>query len=198
MKKILVVLAIAAFASTASAMITNSKHDLTFGRANATLGSCSYCHAPHLWKGTNVNVTTGAPPLWNRNVANPTGYTIWPSTYFPVQNPGTRSLTCLSCHDGATDLGAVNNGAQDNLGFIADVAKVGTNLQDDHPVGVAISGSELNTPTFIKGKGVRLAYDTANTTYYVECNACHDPHNTNLSYFLRVDQKTLCAACHLK
>ncbi len=200
MKRILAALAIAAFASSASALITNSKHDLS-RMTGAVLGSCSYCHAPHLWVGTNVGVTTSNPPLWNRNSLARSAYQAWSTPYFVVVQPGTRSLTCLSCHDGQQDLGRVNNGAYASLGTIAAVANVGTDLRDDHPVGaqyVGGTGTELVDAATVRAT-LKLSYTGGQ--YYVECNSCHDPHETSLNagrFFLRTEQKDLCSTCHLK
>ena len=196
MKKILVVLALAAFASTASAMIENSKHDLSKGYNGNTakLGSCAYCHAPHLWVGTNLG-TTDTPPLWNRNSTPAASYTIWNTKYTKANPPGNRSLTCLSCHDAQFDLGQVNNGAYGSLGVINAVANVGLDLTDDHPVGMPYDTTD---PQLVDAPvGVRLRNGQ------VECGTCHDPHDTATGpdggrFFLRVSTDKLCGACHQK
>ena len=202
MKKILVVLALAAFASTASAKIENSRHDLSKGyNGNAgKLGSCAYCHAPHLWVNSDL-VGTGdsTPPLWNRNTTGAT-YTIWNTKYTKANPPGVRSLTCLSCHDGLADLGQVNNGAYGSLGNIKAVANVGTDLTNDHPVGMPYD-TATSTELVVNPVGVRLR--TTAGVIQVECSSCHDPHNTSTGpdggrFFLRVATDKLCGACHLK
>ncbi len=194
MKKILVVLALAAFASTASATIENSAHDLS-KRSGATLGSCSYCHAPHLWVGTNLTGST--PPLWNRNSQASSAYLMWSSQYIRVDTVmGTRSLTCLSCHDGAADLGQVNNGVYTSLGRIGTAANVGTDLTNDHPVGAFYdaTNTELVQPAPANGLRIRSGK--------VECSSCHDPHDTTNGpggkMFLRTTVDLLCGSCHLK
>ena len=169
MKKILVVLALAAVASTASAMIENSPHDLS-KKTGAVLGSCAYCHAPHLWVGSNMPAGE-TPPLWNRNSTAAGTYTIWNTKYTKANPPGTRSLTCLSCHDGAFDLGLVNNGAYGSLGKIAGVANVGLDLTDDHPVGMPYDS--LDPQLVASPVGVRLRTSTAGVAQ-VECSSCHE------------------------
>ncbi len=194
MKKILVVLALAAFASTASATIEGSRHDLS-KMNGATLGSCAYCHAPHLWVATNLPAGT-TPPLWNRNSQAASAYSIWSSQYLHTDYPGTRSLTCLSCHDGSQDLGQVNNGAYGSLGNIAAVGNVGMDLTNDHPVGAVYSTTDtelVQPPT----NGIRLRSGK------VECSSCHDPHDTTNGpnggrFFLRTTTELLCGSCHLK
>ncbi len=193
MKKILVVLALAAFASTTSATIENSAHDLS-KRSGATLGSCSYCHAPHLWVNSNL---TGTPPLWNRNSQAASAYTIWSSQYLHTNYPGTRSLTCLSCHDGAADLGQVNNGAYGSLGAISAAANVGMDLTNDHPVGAVYNATDTELVQPAPLNGVRLR------SGQVECSSCHDPHDTTNGpnggrFFLRTTTDLLCGSCHLK
>jgi Doubled CXXCH motif (Paired_CXXCH_1) len=66
-----------------------------------------YCHTPH-----GANRTTAAP-LWNRTM-KVTAYQTYDllgtsSLSQPVTQPGTASLTCLSCHDGQTAVDAIIN-----------------------------------------------------------------------------------------
>jgi predicted CXXCH cytochrome family protein len=191
MKKVLVALALAAFATTASATIAGGWHDMTTtGRPGytGTKGTCQYCHAPHLWVTSNISVGSEAP-LWNRNNVTAT-YTAYSAG---TPQPGPRSLTCLSCHDGAAgnNVGAVNNGPSENLTVggltIQARANVGTNLQNDHPVGVLLPGAgAYQVPTvniLIAGK--------------VECASCHEPHS-DASFFLRASAATICSDCHTK
>ncbi|HSN15566.1 MAG TPA: cytochrome c3 family protein [Anaeromyxobacteraceae bacterium] len=188
MKKILVAFALAAVASTASATIAGSSHDLTT-KAGATLGSCQYCHAPHLW--TVSNLGTGIAPLWNKNqTAALTAYTS--ATLKGVATPGMISRACLSCHDGASDLGAVVNGIVGNIGAIAAVANIGTDLTNDHPVGRPEPAGDA---TFVQTPAAPIALFAGN----VECASCHEPHGAyGQPKFLRVAITGLCAACHTK
>ncbi len=191
MKKILVAFALAAFASTASATIAGGHHDMTRAPYNGQMGTCQYCHAPHLWNASNIPVSAAEAPLWNRNnVTAPASYT----PYIAAVVPGSRSLTCLSCHDGASgnNVGAVNNGAPETLAAIPAAVNVGTNLQNDHPVGVVLVpavGSYQLPPV---ASGIVLA-----TGNQVECSSCHEPHS-NATFFLRATGAAICAACHLK
>ncbi len=202
MKKILIALALAAFATTASATIAGGWHDMTAsgrGAYNGSLnGTCQYCHAPHLWKASNI-VSTNVP-LWNRNYFTPTTYSMY-STLQGHQGtaPGARSLTCLSCHDGQVNVGAVNNGNSESLKVIATRVLNGTNLQNDHPIGLLYSSAtpagEYVTPT--PTAPIILAANQ------VECASCHEPHKSingagGQSFFLRDAPTTLCGRCHLK
>jgi len=96
--------------------IGNTRHNLTMsylgnGKNNMTpyrndFGEiCVYCHTPH---GANRRV---AAPLWNRTVT-PRTYELYRSKNSPgqpVSQPGPNSLTCLSCHDGATAIDSIIN-----------------------------------------------------------------------------------------
>jgi len=193
MKKILVALAIAVVASSASALDGN--HNMTTQAGiSGTNGTCLYCHAAHLW--TSVAAFNGVAPLWNRNdVGALTVYTS--STVSSGIVPGPNSRTCLSCHDGVSSIGAVLNGqlATDpilaqNLGAVAGSTStvVGLDLRDDHPVGVLyVEGSYYNATTLPLPQG------------RVECSSCHEPHaTTGNTKFLRLARATLCQSCHNK
>lgn len=121
--------------------------------------------------------------------------------------------SCLSCHNpDNTELGAA---ATD-----FSVFAIGTDLRNDHPVGIKFpSGDDWNSTFVEKGKikfrdldgdsrpdknEVRL-YDTGEG-FEVECASCHDPHGVPgttskfLPTFLRVtaDGSEICLTCHIK
>lgn len=185
MKKILVAFAIAAFASTSLASIAGSAHDMRAAPYLGTKGACQYCHAPHLWVDpTPLTIA----PLWNRTVLDAGSIT---NRAGDIVTEVTRA--CISCHDGVTQLGDMNNNP--DLGLTAVVpatANVGTSLLNDHPVGVIlVAGAEYQVPpaAFIMDEGT------------VGCSTCHDVHNqTGFTSFLVVDQTTtdICAQCHTK
>ncbi len=126
---------------------------------------------------------------------------------------------CLACHSpGAGVLGA---GAPDFT-----VAAIGTDLRNDHPVGVTFPtkngpGTDFNTPSGTQG--VARFFDTNNSgrmdsgdirlyvtngKAQVECASCHDPHGVPSAgrdsdffpTFLRVSNtgSSLCMTCHAK
>lgn len=130
----------------------------------------------------------------------------------------TPSVGCLACHSAGA--GVVGAGATDFAAFA-----LGTDLRNDHPVGVRFPpsgpGVDFNPPTATRtsvrwfdsnGNGmpdtreVRL-YESGDG-YEVECASCHDPHGVpsggtgspfNPS-FLRVANtaSALCLTCHTK
>lgn len=122
---------------------------------------------------------------------------------------------CLACH--AANAGVVGKNAPD---FTA--AALGTDLSNDHPVGVKLpTGSDWNVPDGTKdniryfdadsdnrlSKGDIRFYDTGEGPE-VECASCHDPHgvpsggagSTFNATFLRVANtgSAVCLTCHNK
>lgn len=121
---------------------------------------------------------------------------------------------CLSCHSPGS-----GRNAQD---FTR--ALIGTDLRDDHPVGVPLPSSRLGEFVRPDRSGDRLAFydrnangrpDPNEVRYYdagagaaVECASCHDPHGVPdgarggrfLPKFLRVTTNggALCLTCHVK
>lgn len=219
MKKTLVAIMLAGVASSAHAAIAGGSHDLSvngaFGNTlGSALSSCQYCHAPH-----RANTAVPGTPLWNRGNAASTSFTMYTSATLTGQResrPNPNSMTCLSCHDGATDMGATyssgpgftQNGAARTMmmttanGFSA-TAIIGNDLRADHPVSVQYTPgtsyravADATTGT----NAVKLySYNGAN---YVECASCHDPHTQGASAdarhpFLRADKTVLCSRCHL-
>ncbi len=108
--------------------IVNTRHNLTMSYNSAGNNVpmnnvrnnyyeiCVYCHTPH---GAN---STANAPLWNRTVAQrdyilynqdtSSGSTIFfepTATDLNYSQPGPNSLTCLSCHDGATAIDSIIN-----------------------------------------------------------------------------------------
>ncbi len=144
----------------------------------------------------------------------------WNNTRGPdaTVHGGLKMGECLVCHSPGTFVGA---SAPDFR-----IAMIGTDLRNDHPVGVAFPqvngpGTNFNTPWGVEGTtryfdsngngtmdsgDVRL-YDTGGSAK-VECGSCHDPHgvpsagpgSTFKPTFLRVANfgSALCLTCHIK
>lgn len=129
-------------------------------------------------------------------------------------NP-VANLGCLACH--ASGAGFVGAGATDFTVFA-----IGTDLKNDHPVGVTYPtsngpGTDFNTPGGTKGTAKFFDVD-ANTNMgkgevrvydgKVECASCHDPHgvpsdgpgSTFNPTFLRKTNagSVVCLTCHSK
>ncbi len=152
-----------------------------------------------------TSVNTGFLNAW----VNPTGL----STFAHA-----NLVECMTCH--ATGVGVVGAGATDFRAFL-----LGTDLRDDHPVGVlypaAGANPDFKNPTGVyvnlrffdnNGNGrpdkneVRM-YNTGEG-FEVECASCHDPHGVPSAgagssfnaTFLRVANpgSALCLTCHTK
>ena len=102
------------------------------------------------------------------------------------------SRLCLSCHDGV-------NAAQKHAP--RGGANLGTNLGNDHPVGVSYpprgrDGMPLRRYKARPGNGLALV--KVNSTDVVGCTTCHDPHGGRHKAMLRVDLhgSKLCFQCH--
>ncbi|VAX23357.1 Cytochrome c family protein, partial [hydrothermal vent metagenome] len=123
----------------------------------------------------------------------------------------TGSSSCMLCHQGTFGFGPFT------------VFAIGTDLTNDHPVGVQLPSTttfDFNDPgTTVPGlkffdvdrdgradtNEVRF-YDTGEG-YEVECASCHDPHGVKsggsgafIPSFLRVSNagSNLCLTCHAK
>lgn len=160
-----------------AAGISTSKHNLSTsgtGSNHVTAGTaeiCVFCHTPHASNTANVNA-----PLWNKQFPATT-YQTYSSNSSTLDGEvlavGSVSQACLSCHDGTQAMdNIINNtgsGGLDNTGggvnglaytwatstrvnaagLLAGVASLGSDLRNDHPIGIRYCGGGQNqaTPT---------------------------------------------------
>jgi hypothetical protein len=104
-----------AFAGTAVAGISNTKHNLgssginTNNQTTATGEICVFCHTPH------GGDTGAAVPLWNKEIsAVPGDYTMYDQLGTStldggVTTIGSISIACLTCHDGTQAIDNIIN-----------------------------------------------------------------------------------------
>ncbi len=172
--RMLAVAAFALGASGAYAGIAATKHNLGADNAanenymtTGTTEICVFCHTPH---ASNTNVTA---PLWNKPVQAGTSYTTYTTatsaTIEGSVDMSGISLACLSCHDGtqamdtminkpgsggwsaagAAITGGVWTGARQSNGQLTNagefIANLGTDLTNDHPVGIQYCGGGIST-----------------------------------------------------
>lgn len=188
---------------------------------------CIYCHIPDNIKDKRLPPGKQQIEGWNRYMPMNEIETYKSETIKgKVGTLGAESLLCLSCHDGSMAVDMVVNKPQDwtsqmdaplhmrldkggglerctqcHDGVTAhkmDQVIIGSNLMDDHPVGIRYPGL-LSDPDYYspnqEGKfrnGVRLFNSQ------VECATCHNVHDPDLKPFLRVEQRELCLTCHNK
>lgn len=153
----------------AAASISTTKHNLGTtgtGTNKVTVGTdeiCVFCHTPHA-------AASGSAPLWNKGAVS-TSYTTYSTTTSStldgeVLAVGSISLACLSCHDGTQAMDNMVNapgsggynaaglsagytwtGANQTAGKITGVANLGSDLTNDHPIGIRYCGGGQVTGT---------------------------------------------------
>ncbi|MDD5458005.1 MAG: cytochrome c3 family protein [Phycisphaerae bacterium] len=175
--------------SSALATIEGSPHDLSvIGGRNP----CSYCHTPH---GALVGT-----PLWNHKLSSAV-YKIYESTSLDakVGQPTGSSKLCLSCHDGTIALTETIGGEFTGGTYISpDVANIGTDLSDDHPISFIYSAALSAEDTEIRPPSIlpsQLKLDRSNE---LQCTTCHDPHDNQYGNFMVMpnDRSAMCVSCH--
>jgi mono/diheme cytochrome c family protein len=137
---------------------------------------CVYCHTPH---GANSEAAVQNAPLWNRTY-KATAYSTYDqagtATLTPdsVSQPGTNSLTCLSCHDGQVAIDSVIN-------------MPGSGRYSKNQETSSDEDGFLTTewPLLPSGPGYKPAHQSL-----VECMSCHstaagnNPGATNFAVFV--------------
>ena len=184
---------LALFASEAQAGISTTSHNLS-ATTTTTDQICIFCHTPH-----NGNTSFSAP-LWNHLVTTST-FTMYTSNDIDMtQNaaPGGESLACLGCHDGSIAYNSFVNGTGapgGTLKLSSGNTFIGTDLRNDHPVGVLYDTTQ--DPDFNTIASLSVPLYTSNA---VECATCHDVHDNAYGKFLRTTNagSGLCLDCHNK
>jgi predicted CXXCH cytochrome family protein len=202
------------------AAVKDTKHNFTSPARSpnayfyGTRQVCVFCHTTH-----NGDPNMGG--LWNHETNQSQSYQMYDSWTLDMPQaagPHKGSLVCLSCHDGAIAVNSLNNlpgsegagnygtpdgSALDGTGRIvaSSDAFVGTDLSDDHPVGITYDASQDPTG-FVAKTGVPTNYPDKllSEGLYVECSSCHDPHDDTYSNFLVESNvnSNLCTRCHTK
>lgn len=174
-------------ADGARAGIFNTKHNLGSTGINAasqfsgTREICVFCHTPH---GANE---AAAVPLWNRNL-DPNGFQTYDQMGTTtldahVEQIGSVSLACLSCHDGTQAMDSLLNepgsgrivqgfntgrwsGQASTVNGRIALPHVVTNLSkdltNDHPVGIQYAGGGYSSVN-PSGPGADKDFNQANT-----------------------------------
>ena len=201
--------------------VIGSPHDLRqIAKKNLEDGSvCEYCHPKPL------RITSESSLPWNQQsqlrqfsaYASPT----FNATDVPVPESDSKkrvsdaTLMCLSCHDGAVSDAAMDRNLRAGRTSSTNASPQSVlNVLGDHPVQFTYS-SQLATAhrglqSPVEGVGVPVPYvgriislplykeSPTDVSGRMECATCHDPHNGNTSYFLRMENNgsALCLNCH--
>ena len=193
---------------------------------------CIYCHAPHNTITPDQAVTAGITyyPLWNHDVTNLT-YLLYTNTETgdvpnsiahqlnaTLNQPGSISKLCLSCHDGSVAVSSYGNfnptsSRHTGTKYIDGTSKFGVgisgNLQNHHPIGfdyteVQIADDEIRDPVnaLLGPNPYGLTVNDLLFGGKMECASCHDVHNTKntgLKFtWVEDTQSNLCLSCHAK
>ncbi len=216
---LITLIAIGVLGTTVLADVANTKHNFTSSSASpggffyGTRQVCVFCHTPH-----NAG---SVGPLTNHEMNLAESYAMYDSPTMDMPQaigPHVGSLLCLSCHDGALAVNSLNNlpgpegsgtygtpggSALDGSGKVSTTSDtyVGTDLSDDHPVGITYDASQ-DPDGFHSKTGSPSSYPDKllSEGTYVECSSCHNPHDNTWSNFLVEDNSTsgLCVRCHTK
>jgi len=185
--KLLVLAVLLACAQQVGAGIFNTKHNLGSAGVNAasnfsgTSEICVFCHTPH---GADASA---AVPLWNRHL-DPSGFETYDqlgttTLDAAIENIGSVSIACLSCHDGTQAMDSMINepGSGDKnfafsngiwsgqaaavngrIGPVTVITNLGKDLTNDHPIGVQFAGGgySVSNPS---GPGVDRDFNPAET-----------------------------------
>lgn len=183
-----------AAAQAVMAGISGTNHDLS-GRGWGSTQLCIFCHTPHNGQAS------ASGPLWN-HAPTAAAYTLYssPTMNATVGQPGSQSKSCLSCHDGSVAVDSY--GTRVGTNFMPAANLVGTDLSNDHPVGItydaalATADGGLVTPA-------SASLVVANVPLFaakMECATCHQVHDNALGNFLRTTNaaSALCLKCHVK
>ncbi len=188
--------------------IVGSSHDFSpFGWSQGEI--CLPCHVPHnamQLSGGQFDVGESAP-LWNHEVTTAT-YTVYGGDAGVATHDAldSRSILCMSCHDGTVALDSFggSTGSQE----IGSSGLIGTDISDDHPVGVTAVYPDVpwfSDPANWEDQPFGFHLQDMDVDGSIErvvgCTTCHEPHNReNHEYMLWVSNSgsTLCLTCHLK
>ena len=189
--------------------IMDSKHNLSVtGKGEIKSSSetqvCIFCHSSH-------NASPEGP-LWNHVTTTPGKFNTYKRSTLDSQpqQPNGATKLCLSCHDGTIAVGAVRGLSEpipmQNVGSRGEIpatrkSHIGTDLTGTHPVSVmysqnvALADAHLRWPPFDPEKEVGT--DAAG---YVQCTACHDPHDDSRSgkypFWKKATFDEVCDVCH--
>lgn len=188
--------------------VINSKHNLSTSGQGAIKAAtesrvCIFCHSSH-------NASKEGP-LWNHETTAERFVTYDRSTMQGrAEQPNGATKLCLSCHDGTIAVGAVKGLDRPiemrNVGGKGEIpanrtSHIGTDLSGTHPVSVKYQQSQAASKQHLRWPPVdpegRVGTDADG---YVQCTACHDPHDDSRSerypFWNKKTFDEVCDVCH--
>jgi predicted CXXCH cytochrome family protein len=205
---------------------------------------CVFCHTPH---GSNTDAKV---PLWNKTLPDSASFTTYDSLGTSsldgnITAVGSVSIACLSCHDGSQAMdvmvntpgsgnatmsgswsgstvvaGAVGTGGTMTVDGANFFPMLGTDLQNDHPIGIQYAGGGIDNSTALKKEPadetalndedfVVPAYKTVNgiDVWYLDVDEDGKRQKTDLPLYTRTaalgdgfagvpEPFVECASCH--
>ena len=196
----ILVLFFACSAMAFAAGIVGTGHDFS-SEAWSEGRICLPCHVPH---DAQTDDDGSSLVLWNHALSGETflmysGFANERMDRDQDEQPGGASKLCLSCHDGVTAVDAFGGGPESPSQYATE-SSLGTDLRDDHPIGVQYP------PDGYAGFKPRATLPPVKLVAWggkidrVECTSCHEPHSDDFGMFLRMDNtgSALCLQCHDK
>lgn len=189
--------------------VFDSKHNLSASgpgeiKSDSETRVCIFCHSSH-------NTSTEGP-LWNHKTTSPGKFKTYERSTMAgrAEQPNGATKLCLSCHDGTIAVGAVLGQSRPipmkNVGASGEIpsgrkSHIGTDLSAMHPVSIpyrqstALSVGHLRWPPFDPEGKVGPDADG-----FVQCTACHDPHDDSRSdrypFWNKTTFDEVCLTCH--
>lgn len=189
--------------------VFDSKHNLSASgpgeiKSDSETRVCIFCHSSH-------NTSTEGP-LWNHKTTAPGKFKTYERSTMAgrAEQPNGATKLCLSCHDGTIAVGAVLGRSRPipmkNVGASGEIpsgrkSHIGTDLSAMHPVSIpyrqstALSVGHLRWPPFDPEGKVGPDADG-----FVQCTACHDPHDDSRSdrypFWNKTTFDEVCLTCH--
>lgn len=204
--------AIACGTASVNAQIQGSAHDFS-NEGWARNQICLPCHTPHNAKVVDINGYK-LNYLWNHGLPAESQVYNTKDGDFPRNDAlDAYSILCMGCHDGTVALDTF--GGQIGTTFMTGTEKLGTDLTNDHPIGVAAvwdpaqEGTRYNPRTTWEsqvfggskmGKLRNMLVGGVEESV-ISCVTCHTPHRKGgHNSMLRIDNtgSQMCLACHIK